>query len=759
MADPITSEIFGRVVKDQEVWNFNIGQDGIYIVSISARCKNWAQNFKHLFNDDDLALQIDDYLFAEMKGKKREFSSPGSWNGNEIKNNSKTVLFILPLRNGSHKITFWVDVTPTVEEIKIYKIEQSDIDLVSSNIFEFEKFSDVIIKNLTVEELKVSATVAVGSNLEIKVDGQSQINLKYKRYKKWYWYGQELKGGSKEYQTPNGFDKNQHSLELDCQGKPTITSFKLKIDTENVEYEAGHVRLYDDIQSTKILHLRSTPSDENNEILAEIKDGERVEIHNEKVSGKYIESFSDTWHEIIFNNIRGYVLSSFIEIEGQEREKIIDLIKEKCNQYKVDGSIMLAIAGRESHFKPYARSFSDRKGIFQLGEGALKDVSVTDPYDFYQNIDGGIRYYKSIETSISGRGDVLIKRLAAWHDGPTVIRSKISNKLFDYNKLSVETKSFIKSVLANIAKKDWYHIISIPVIILFLVSSLFIGEILIGNVDGDTSQMATVITSVEEVPSHEMSNVNDMQPAAYFPNAGKNISSTSAFYYSDKTGFIDDASNFPEVLSDELNHQITFVNSKKEVVGSINMDLLKLEKFLYESDITDDTNFYNFTNVEPVVLENPSGVFYFLATNSYGCGASNCTFVFYRFNLNDGELENIDTNVFGGIAGLYLSPDLKQIALIRGISSGSCNNGDYISVYNLQDFSKQEIGIFTDVAAGNRNVKNVKWKNNQEIQFDAVYQLQCGYNVDMITTWLYDTQTKQIKKLKSETVDHGPVAG
>jgi len=45
---------------------------------------------------------------------------------------------------------------------------------------------------------------------------------------------------------------------------------------------------------------------------------------------------------------------------------------------------MLAIAGRESHFKPYARSFSDRKGIFQLGEGALKDVSVTDPYDFYQ---------------------------------------------------------------------------------------------------------------------------------------------------------------------------------------------------------------------------------------------------------------------------------------------------------------------------------------------------------------------------------------
>jgi len=46
-------------------------------------------------------------------------------------------------------------------------------------------------------------------------------------------------------------------------------------------------------------------------------------------------------------------------------------------------------------------------------------------------------------------------------------------------------------------------------------------------------------------------------------------------------------------------------------------------------------------------------------------------------------------------------------------------------------------------------------EKQSEIQFDAVYQLQCGYNVDMITTWLYDTQTKQIKKLKVKLLTTG----
>ena len=168
------------------------------------------------------------------------------------------------------------------------------------------------------------------------------------------------------------------------------------------------------------------------------------------------------------SGIRGYILSSYVEIEGQEREKIIDLIKEKCNQYDVDANLMLAIASQESHFKPFAKSGPDISpmGIFQLSKDTRTDTGVLEAYNFYQNVEGGVKHYKWLEKEISGRGDILERRLVAWHDGTKNIKNK---KSVNYNELSTETKSFIKNVLANLEKKDWYHIIYIPIIILFFV--------------------------------------------------------------------------------------------------------------------------------------------------------------------------------------------------------------------------------------------------------------------------------------------------
>ena len=202
------------------------------------------------------------------------------------------------------------------------------------------------------------------------------------------------------------------------------------------------------------------------------------------------------------------------------------------------------------------------------------------------------------------------------------------------------------------------------------------------------------------------------------------------------------------------------VHSKREVVERINLNILNLDKILNPTNIDLGDNFYNFSHISPVVLENPHGVFYFSATDSYGCGASNCWWVFYRFDSNNGKLRVIDTdNLFGGVIGLYLSPDQKYIALATGVSSGSCNNGDYLSIYNLQDFSKQEIGTFTDVKAGNRNLENLHWKDEDNFQFDALYQLECTQNIDMKTTWLYNAKTQKVDKIKSEIVDPGPGAG
>ncbi|MFH1048731.1 MAG: hypothetical protein V1732_03645, partial [Patescibacteria group bacterium] len=56
--------------------NFEIPEDGIYFIEIIASAKSWWQNLKSLksfFNDDDLAVKIDDIEFPKLNGKKGLF--------------------------------------------------------------------------------------------------------------------------------------------------------------------------------------------------------------------------------------------------------------------------------------------------------------------------------------------------------------------------------------------------------------------------------------------------------------------------------------------------------------------------------------------------------------------------------------------------------------------------------------------------------------------------------------------------------------
>lgn len=744
----IKQEKISTQISDQYVWNFTIPKNGVYIVSISARCKNWLQNYKLLFNDDDLAIQIDDYLFAEIKGKKREFVSSGSWNGNEIKGDIKNVLFILPIKTGEHQIRFWVDGHPILEEIKIYKVDESEIDLMASDIITSGKFLDVIFKNLKIEKLEVKAKAEINSNLEIKIDGKTEKNSKYKRFEKWYWYGQELKGKNKDYIMSDVLYGDMHSVQMGGQGKPEIESIKLKIDLDNIVYSSGFVKLYKDIVIRDDVNLRSDHTDESESLLM-LRDGEKVNILNENVKGKYIENLSEIWHEVVIRGIRGYILSSYVEIEGQEREKIIDLIKEKCNQYDVDANLMLAIASQESHFKPFAKSGPDISpmGIFQLSKDTRTDTGVLEAYNFYQNVEGGVKHYKWLEKEISGRGDILERRLVAWHDGTKNIKNK---KSVNYNELSTETKSFIKNVLANLEKKDWYHIIYIPTIILFFVSFHLFWRVLPQKSVNVQTQTAGVVNS--SVP---ITYLGDSEKIIYsLPEANKNKGiSFSSVFDGEKYESNNYYSYSPNVFLDETNNKVFFINFNKKVIEKMDINRLDLDKI---SGVTEDTitpDWPNYTHIGSVVLENPENIFYFFATNSYSCGASNCNFVFYSLNINKNELRVIDNDIFGEISGLYLSPDSKYIAVVSESSGGFCNNHGDIKVFNTTTFAAQQPDWFLDDKFGTQTIKNIIWKNDDEIEFQAEYQYDCRTGEFLQTTWTYNLSQKKLTKIKSQTIE------
>lgn len=419
---------FPRAVKNQDVWQFEVAKSGVHLITITARCKNWLQNIGRRFKDDDLAIQIDDFLFAELGGKKYEFKSAGTWNGNKIKNAKKTVFFLLPLEAGAHEIKFWADGAPFVEkiEVELKTTKKLVITPQSEN-----KYIDLVVKNISVDKAQVKSGA----------------------------------GKNKAYNFENSGRTGIFSLSLDCR-KSAIKFIEFVLGA--VKNKLGKIKLYKDLILSDEVNLR-TEHNQESKIIARIPDGEEVEIITEKVLGGRVPSYTDIWHEIAWQGKRGYVLSSFVEIQGQERQTIIDFIKTKCLEYKADANIMLAIAGQESRFKPYAVSGSGPLGVFQLSKDAAKQVGVKieERFNFFENIIGGIKYYQWIEKQYTGRGNVLERRLAAWHNGPGAVPKKGP---IDYNKLGAEAEKFVKNVLENIKKKDWFHLASLALAIIFMIS-------------------------------------------------------------------------------------------------------------------------------------------------------------------------------------------------------------------------------------------------------------------------------------------------
>ncbi|TAN32629.1 hypothetical protein EPN28_03855 [Patescibacteria group bacterium] len=431
-----------RAIKNQEIWKFNVEKDGLYLITINARCKNWLQSFRRLFNDDDLAVQIDDHLLAELAGKKREFNQPGAWNGNDLKNNFKTVLMLLPLKSGTHEIKFWTDGAPYVETPKIKEIKLTREILIDAPD---AKAADLIIKNILAENVEV---IGKGATKKIEVV-----------------YAQD-----KIFASPLKRIKDQ-----------PISSVKIRLKKEELKYKVGKIKLYKDLVLSDEVNLRARPND-GSEIIARIPDGEEVNIINERAmeddrQKSYIASYSYIWHEVLWQDKfgqekSGYVLSSFVEIQGQERQTIINLITTKSREQGVDPNIMLAIAGQESRFKPFAVPSTGPKGVFQLSGDTAERVGVKDQFNFFQNVEGGVKYYKIIENQFAGRGNVLERRLLAWHDGPSKIpeRGKV-----DLSKFSAESQKFVKNVLQNIKRKDWFHLSSSVIAILFAIAGSFVG--------------------------------------------------------------------------------------------------------------------------------------------------------------------------------------------------------------------------------------------------------------------------------------------
>lgn len=135
-------------------------------------------------------------------------------------------------------------------------------------------------------------------------------------------------------------------------------------------------------------------------------------------------------------------LKSKIDLKAQSTN-IEELIETFSDKYGVDGDFIKAIIKQESGFNPNATSKKGAMGLMQLMPKTAESLGVLDAYNPSQNIEGGVKYLKSLLEKYDNNRELA---LAAYNAGPSAVKKY--GGIPPYK----ETQNYVKSIMSTYDK-------------------------------------------------------------------------------------------------------------------------------------------------------------------------------------------------------------------------------------------------------------------------------------------------------------------
>ncbi len=120
------------------------------------------------------------------------------------------------------------------------------------------------------------------------------------------------------------------------------------------------------------------------------------------------------------------------------------LIARLANQYDLAPSLVKAVIAAESNFQAEAVSHKGAQGLMQLMPATAQTLGVENPFDPVQNVDGGVRYLRSLMDRFGN----LSYALAAYNAGPEAVNRHGGIPPYP------ETREYVKRVMTYYRK---YH--------------------------------------------------------------------------------------------------------------------------------------------------------------------------------------------------------------------------------------------------------------------------------------------------------------